>query len=180
VTFADIAAGPEERGMGVLFMIVALVIGVGTLAWIVTATARSIRDERDRRRSIWREFGLSIVLMVLFFASWGAQAILQWQEFTDDQRAMGQPVKIGDFLASFGQSTFENWQSEFLQLFAFVTLAALYVHKGSSESKDGTEKLEASLRRIEERLGTLPPAAGDPADRWKLPATPLEAHDRAS
>jgi hypothetical protein len=45
------------------------------------------------------------------------------------------------------QSTLENWPSEFLQLFAFVVLAALYIHKRSSESKDGTEKLEASLRR---------------------------------
>jgi hypothetical protein len=35
-------------------------------------------------------------------------------------------------------------------------LAALYVHKGSAESKDSDEKVEASLRRIEEKLGTLP------------------------
>ena len=53
----------------------------------------------------------------------------------------------------------ENWQSEFLQLFSFVTLAALYIHKGSAESKDSDEKVEASLRRIEEHLGTLPPDA---------------------
>ena len=57
------------------------------------------------------------------------------------------------------QSTFENWQSEFLQLFSFVVLAALYIHKGSAESKDGEEKIEASLRRIEEHLGTLPATA---------------------
>ena len=61
--------------------------------------------------------------------------------------------------AEFGQSTLENWQSEFLQLFSFVVLAALYIHKGSAESKDGDEKLEASLRRIEEHLGTLPATA---------------------
>ena len=41
----------------------------------------------------------------------------------------------------------------------FVVLAALYVHKGSAESKDSDEKIEASLRRIEESLGTLPDAA---------------------
>jgi len=60
-------------------------------------------------------------------------------------------------MREFGRSTLENWQSEFLQLFAFVTLSALYIHKGSGESKDSEEKLEASLRRIEEQLGTLPP-----------------------
>jgi hypothetical protein len=72
----------------------------------------------------------------------------------------------------------ENWQSEFLQLFAFVSLAALYVHKGSAESKDGEEKIEASLRRIEQHLGTLPDTAPKQfTDSWKLPETPLEVMD---
>ena len=87
-------------------------------------------------------------------------------------------MKAGDFFAEFAQSTLENWQSAFLQLFAFVTLAALYIHKGSGESKDGEEKIEASLRRIEERLGTLPDRAPDGMGRrWKLPDTPLQVSD---
>jgi hypothetical protein len=76
------------------------------------------------------------------------------------------------------QSTLENWQSEFLQLFSFVTLAAPYIHKGSGESKDGEEKMEAALRRIEERLGTLPAGADEEnQDRWQLPDTPLRSLD---
>ena len=71
----------------------------------------------------------------------------------------------------------ENWQSELLQLFAFVTLAALYIHKGSAESKDGEEKLEASLRRIEEHLGTLPNGPAPKGTTWSLPDTPLEAEE---
>jgi hypothetical protein len=76
----------------------------------------------------------------------------------------------------FAQSTLENWQSEFLQLFSFVVLAALYIHKGSAESKDGEERLEAAaLRRIEEHLGTLPDDAPNrESESWKLPDTPLE------
>ncbi|MGH9183613.1 MAG: hypothetical protein ACRDZ9_07390 [Acidimicrobiales bacterium] len=31
-----------------------------------------------------------------------------------------------------------------------------HIHKGSAESKDSDEKMEAALRRIEVRLGTLP------------------------
>jgi hypothetical protein len=59
-----------------------------------------------------------------------------------------------------------------------VTLAALYIHKGSGESKDGEEKIEASLRRIEQHLGTLPPdAPSAPGERWKLPDTPLQVAD---
>jgi hypothetical protein len=53
-------------------------------------------------------------------------------------------------------------------------LATLYIHKGSVESKDSDEKTEASLRRIEEHLGTLPhDAPNKKAESWKLPDTPL-------
>jgi hypothetical protein len=59
-----------------------------------------------------------------------------------------------------------------------VTLAALFIHKGSAESKDSDEKLEASLRRIEQHLGTLPPTAPDErGEAWQLPHTPLEVED---
>ncbi len=166
-------------GAGAWMMVVVVVIGVATLGLLLFATARSIHDERTPGRSVWREFGLGLVLILLFFASWIGQAISQWQTYTDDQRAHGEAPEVGDFVADFAQSTFENWQSEFLQLFSFVTLAALYVHKGSSESKDGEERLEASLRRIEQRLGTLPASAPDePGNDWKLPDTPMEAAER--
>jgi hypothetical protein len=109
--------------------------------------------------------------MVLFFATWLGQGISQWQTYTDEQHAHGESVEVGGFISEFGQSTLENWQSEFLQLFAFVVLAALYVHKGSAESKDSDEKIEAALRRIEESLGTLPDAApqGDRSSRLPDP-----------
>lgn len=113
--------------------------------------------------------------MILFFATWIGQGIAQWQTYTDQQHEHSQPVEIGEFISEFGQSTLENWQSEFLQLFAFVVLAAMFIHKGSAESKDGDEKLEASLRRIEEKLGTLPDDAPKQATKnWKLPETSLD------
>ena len=159
-------------------MVIALAIAVGTLGFLIVTMVRSIVVERSRHRSVWREFGLGLILTILFFTTWLAQGITQWQTFTDEQREHGESVEVGDFVAEFGQSTFENWQSEFLQLFSFVVLAALYIHKGSAESKDSDEKIEAALRRIEESLGTLPPSASsDPGEAWKLPETPLEVHD---
>ncbi len=163
---------------GALMMVLATVLAVASLLYLLFSLVRSIRNERSRRRSVWREFGLGLSLMVLFFATWIAQVIAQWQTYTDHQREHGEPVTAGDFFTEFGQATLENWQSEFLQLFAFVVLAALFIHKGSAESKDGEEKLEASLRRIEEKLGTLPDdAPKKKAESWKLPETPLQAQD---
>ncbi|HEX4903729.1 MAG TPA: DUF6766 family protein [Acidimicrobiales bacterium] len=158
----------------------ATVGSLAVLAFLLAAMARQIRDDRDPRRSIWREFGLGLILMILFFATWVGHGVTEWQVFTDEQRSHGEEPELGDFMAEFGSSTLENWQSEFLQLFSFVTLAAMYIHKGSSESKDSEEKLESSLRRIEEHLGTLPPTAPtEQGEEWMLPHTPLESQDAA-
>jgi hypothetical protein len=164
---------------GAWMMAIVIVLCIGTLLFLIGSTLRSIRDERSPGRSLWREFGLTFALMILFFLSWIGQLIAEWQVFTDEQASHGESAKVGDFVAEFSQSTLENWQSEFLQLFTFVTLAALYIHKGSGESKDGDEKLEASLRRIEQHLGTLPSSAPEqPGEEWKLPDTALESMDK--
>jgi hypothetical protein len=158
-------------------MAAVVVMTAAAIGLLIFSMVRSIRDERTPGRSIWREFGLSIILLVLFLVSWLAQGVSEWQVFTDEQKAHGEEPEVGDFVSDFGQSTMENWQSEFLQLFAFVTLAALYIHKGSAESKDSEEKLEASLRRIEEKLGSLPSGPARKGTDWKLPETPLEADE---
>jgi hypothetical protein len=128
-----------------------LVLGLGSLAFILFAMVRAVVKERTDGRPIWHEFGLGIALMLLFFGTWVGHGIAQWQVFTDEQAAHNQPVEAGNFLAEFASATLENWQSEFLQLFAFVVLAALFLFKSSAESKDTDEKIEA--------------AHGDPARR---------------
>jgi hypothetical protein len=156
-------------------MLLATVLALSALLVVVFTLVRSIHNERTAGRSVWREFGLGLALMLLFFGSWIAHAIAEWQTYTDEQRAQGQSTEIGDFVSLFSQATLENWQSEFLQLFAFVALSALFIHKGSAESKDTDEKLEASLRRIEEHLGTLPDGfARDDPHGWGLPHTAID------
>jgi hypothetical protein len=89
---------------------------------------------------------------VLFLLSWGGQALAEWQVFSDEQLAHGSAATLGPFLMRFGQSTLENWQSEFLQLFSFVVLASMFIHRGSAESKDSDERMEALLKRIADKL----------------------------
>ena len=162
---------------GAWLMLVATALALGALLFVIWSLVRSVVNERSGERSVLREFGLGLALTCLFFATWIGQVIAEWQTFTDEQYEHGQAVTVGDFFTRFAQSTLENWQSEFLQLFAFVVLAALYIHKGSAESKDSDQKMEASLRRIEEHLGTLPEdAPKQKSESWKLPDTPLRLH----
>jgi hypothetical protein len=155
---------------GAWAMLAVIIVSLGGLLFVIATLVRSIQNEHSAGHSIWREFSLGLALMILFLVTWVGHGIAQWQTYTDEQHAHGESVEVGGFVSEFAHSTLENWQSEFLQLFAFVVLAALYVHKGSAESKDSDEKVEASLRRIEERLGTLPDdAPREPDGRSQLP-----------
>jgi hypothetical protein len=109
-------------------------------------------------RRLWRDYGLSITLLVLFLASWTLQTWMGWVEFVADQQAHGQVAEAfgdGGYFWSWGQATFENWQSEFLQVFTFVVLTTFLVHRRSHESPDTDADVEATLRRIEARLDLL-------------------------
>ena len=106
-------------------------------------------------KRIWKNYSLSITLAGLFLLSWIGQLVAQWFTWANEQVEHEQPLVVGDFLWQFWTSTLENWQSEFLQLFSFVVLAALFIHKGSAESKDSDEQMQRTLDRIDKRLKAL-------------------------
>ncbi|HYE60274.1 MAG TPA: DUF6766 family protein [Candidatus Kapabacteria bacterium] len=106
-------------------------------------------------RYLWKNYSLSIVLAALFIASWTGQAIFQWSEFSSEAVMHGEDVKVSEYINAFLSATFENWQSEFLQLFSMVVLTSFLIHKGSKESKDSEEKMQASIDRIEQKVNKL-------------------------
>jgi uncharacterized protein DUF6766 len=134
-----------------------ILVVVGIAAYLVGTMIRSIVVEKRQAniRKTWANFGLSIAFCVLFFTSWIAQGVAEWQVFVDEQKAHGEAVRVVDYIQEFSQSTLENWQSEFLQLFSFVVLSALLIHHGSSESKDSDDRMEETLKRIEKKLEAL-------------------------
>jgi|FLYK01.1.fsa_nt_gi hypothetical protein len=143
-------------------MVVVAVTGVvllGVTAYLIGSLVQSIARERKTNnvRRIWRNFGLSLAFCALFLISWAAQGIAEWQQYRSDQLAHGEPVSTPGFIVAFGQSTLENWQSEFLQLFSFVVLSAVLIHRGSAESKDGTDRIERKVDEILRRLGEEDP-----------------------
>lgn len=109
-------------------------------------------------RTLWRDYGLSMTLAALFLVSLALQTWMGWQEFVAEQAAHGEtPSAFGDggYIWRWGEATFENWQSEFLQLFTMVVLTAFLIHKGSSESRDSDEETMLQLTAIREELAEL-------------------------
>jgi hypothetical protein len=86
-----------------------------------------------------RDNGLTIVLLLLFAGSIVGQWLSGWHVANEDALRHSQTLmSLGDYTISpeFLSSVFENWESEFLQMAAYVVLTAILVQRGSSESKD--------------------------------------------
>src|SRR5215210_2126218 len=93
-------------------------------------------------RQFVRNNGLSLTLFALFLISFIGQALTGWKANAEELRLHELP-EIG-FLAylttgHFISATFENWESEFLQMAAYVLLTVFLFQKGSPESKKPDE-----------------------------------------
>ena len=89
------------------------------------------------------ENGLSIVFFVLFLIGITGQIIFGIQEYNKNlQEWGGHAVGLGEYLTSghFIEATFENWESEFLQMALLVWFTIFLYQKGSSESKKFDEE----------------------------------------
>ena len=90
-----------------------------------------------------RDNGLSIVLAAVFAACMLAQTWAGQVLHNDERRQHGEsPLSMAEYLRSghFWEATAENWESEFLQMAAYVLLTVALFQKGSSESKDPGRK----------------------------------------
>jgi len=130
---------------------------IGVAAYLIGGLILSVRRERRSAniRKVWANFGLSLTFCALFLITWAAQAFAEWGAYRDVQRSLGEPATADGYLVAFGQSTLENWQSEFLQLFSFVVLSSVLIHRGSAESKDGDDRMEKKIDAIARRLDEL-------------------------
>ena len=61
---------------------------------------------------------------------------------------MGRSVETTGYLVEMLRDTFENWQSEFLQLLWQVVGLTLLLYVGSPQSKDSEDRSEAMLEEI--------------------------------
>lgn len=98
-----------------------------------------------KKGSFLRNNGLTLVLIVLFLGSLIGQIAMWRREYNSEQEDFGkQPVSLGTYLQKwhFIQSTFENWESEFLQMWLYVLLTVFLFQKWSSESKDPDKEEE--------------------------------------
>jgi hypothetical protein len=111
---------------------------------------------------IWRDNGLSITLSILFLVFLAGQTLTGQVEYNEQQRVHGESaVNLASYLRSghFWEVTAENWESEFLQMAAYVVLTIFLFQRGSSESKDPDkrEPVDRDPRRLAGKAGVPGP-----------------------
>lgn len=90
-------------------------------------------------KTFLRNNGLGICFLALFIGTLLGQIFFGFEEHNKELiEEGGTAINLSAYLVSghFLQSTFENWESEFLQMALFVVFTIFLMQKGSSESKD--------------------------------------------
>jgi len=103
-------------------------------------------------RSLWKAYGYAWVTLGFFLISLVGHWLFGWFAYVSEQQAHAQPVQFSEFLVEISRDTFENWQSEFLQLLWQVGGLAILLYVGSPQSKEGDDRMEAKIDEILRKL----------------------------
>lgn len=101
----------------------------------------------DHKHSFFYRNSLSIVVLLLMILFLAGQFFTGRSEKNQERKERNKnPLTIAQYAQSghFIQATFENWESEFLQMALYVMLTVSLRQKGSSESKklEGKEEVD--------------------------------------
>lgn len=115
----------------------------------------------------FRRHGLSLVLLLLFMGSLAGQIVSGFSVLNDERMERGQlPVSPLEYFGQgqFLSATFENWESEFLQMGLYVLLTVRLRQIGSAESRPMREEEEEE--KIEPGKKPWPVRAGGVWRKW--------------
>jgi hypothetical protein len=122
-------------------------------------------------KRFFKDNALTLVMMGLFLVCLVGQALAGWRHHSAEQAQHQQPapslaeyVTSGDFL----EATFENWESEFFQMAAFIMLSSLLIQRGAAESRKPDDDQEAEDDAEEKGLRRPPRDAPWPVHRGGL------------
>lgn len=105
-------------------------------------------------KNFFRNNSLTIVFSLMFVISFFLQSITGFRQYNQKQQEAGAAkISYGHYFSTghFIEATFENWESEFLQMAMFVTLSMFLYQKGSSQSKDPDKKAEVESESAPKR-----------------------------
>ena len=92
-----------------------------------------------------KRYAYAWITATFFLVSIALHWIFGWFAFVDESTQHGQPPQMSAYLFEMSRDTFENWQSEFLQLLWQVVGLAYFLYVGSPSSKENDDRMEAKI-----------------------------------
>ena len=92
-----------------------------------------------------KRYAYGWITLGFFLVSLGLHWLFGWYAFVEEAAQHGQSPELSSYLNEMGRDTFENWQSEFLQLLWQVCGLAFFLFVGSPSSKENDDRMEAKI-----------------------------------
>jgi hypothetical protein len=92
-----------------------------------------------------KRYAYGWITLIFFLVSIGLHWLFGWYSFVNEAASHGEQAELSNYLAEMGRDTFENWQSEFLQLIWQVVGLAYFLYVGSPASKENDDRMEAKI-----------------------------------
>jgi len=100
-----------------------------------------------------KRYAYGWITVLFFLFSIAGHWVFGWYAFVNDAAEHGQTPVFSQFAIELGRDTFENWQSEFLQLLWQVVGLAYFLYVGSPASKENDDRMEAKIDALLRRTG---------------------------
>lgn len=100
-----------------------------------------------------RNYAYGWITVLFFLLSIVGHWIFGWYAYLQETMEHGQTPEIANYLVEMGRDTFENWQSEFLQLMWQGIGLAYFLYIGSPASKENDDRMEAKIDALLRRSG---------------------------
>ena len=98
-----------------------------------------------KTRKILKGYAYAWITLGFFLGSLILHWWFGWSAYIAEAAEHGQPPQLGEYLVQMSRDTFENWQSEFLQLLWQVVGLAYFLYLGSPTSHENDDRLEAKV-----------------------------------
>ena len=95
-----------------------------------------------------RKYAYAWITLGFFLGSFALHWMFGWYAFIDEAKQHGEQPELNAYLVEMSRDTFENWQSEFLQLLWQVVGLAYFLYVGSPSSKENDDRVEAKIDEL--------------------------------
>lgn len=102
---------------------------------------------------MFRRYAYGWLTLFFFLGSLLLHWLFGWRAYLAEAQEHGQVAQIGEYLDQMLRDTFENWQSEFLQLLWQVAGLAYFLYVGSPASKENDDRMEAKIDALMRMTG---------------------------